>query len=101
MSPKKTIFLVASAAWLLTTVALAAPKGVQVVPDQANRRVDITIDGQPFTSYIWPTSSRSRSSIRSSMPTASPSPAAGRSIRAPASAPTIRTTTASGSTTAM
>ena len=55
MSPKKTSFLVVSAAWLLTTVALAAPKGVQVVPDQVNRRVDITIDGQPFTSYIWPT----------------------------------------------
>ncbi|MGB9078395.1 MAG: PmoA family protein [Terracidiphilus sp.] len=30
--------------------------GVQVVADEANRRVDITIDGQPFTSYIWPTS---------------------------------------------
>src|SRR6202008_1160911 len=23
---------------------------------EAQRRVDITIDGQPFTSYIWPTS---------------------------------------------
>ncbi|MGA7341045.1 MAG: PmoA family protein [Terracidiphilus sp.] len=33
----------------------AAPKGVQVTPDEANRRVDITIDGKPFTSYIWPT----------------------------------------------
>jgi hypothetical protein len=33
----------------------AAPQSVQVIPDQANRRVDITIDGQPFTSYIWPT----------------------------------------------
>jgi len=29
---------------------------VQVVPDEANRRVDITIDGKPFTSYIWPAS---------------------------------------------
>src|SRR4030095_6009113 len=28
---------------------------VQVRPDEAQRRVDITIDGQPFTSYIWPT----------------------------------------------
>ena len=28
---------------------------MQVVADEANRRVDITIDGQPFTSYIWPT----------------------------------------------
>jgi hypothetical protein len=36
--------------------ALASSKGVQVVPDEAHRRVDITIDGQPFTSYIWPTS---------------------------------------------
>ncbi len=34
--------------------AFAASKGVQVVADAANRRVDITIDGQPFTSYIWP-----------------------------------------------
>jgi hypothetical protein len=33
----------------------AAPKGIAVVPDIANRRVDITIDGKPFTSYIWPT----------------------------------------------
>jgi hypothetical protein len=32
----------------------AAPKGVQVVADEGNRRVDITIDGQAFTSYIWP-----------------------------------------------
>ena len=36
--------------------AASPSKGVQVVPDEANRRVDITIDGKPFTSYIWPTS---------------------------------------------
>jgi hypothetical protein len=36
--------------------AQAPAKGVKVVADEANRRVDITIDGQPFTSYIWPTS---------------------------------------------
>jgi len=35
--------------------AFAASKGVVVAPDEANRRVDITIDGKPFTSYIWPT----------------------------------------------
>ncbi|MGA9463761.1 MAG: DUF6807 family protein, partial [Terracidiphilus sp.] len=34
----------------------ANASGVQVVANQAQRRVDITIDGQPFTSYIWPTS---------------------------------------------
>jgi hypothetical protein len=33
----------------------AATKGVQVTRDEADRRVDITIDGKPFTSYIWPT----------------------------------------------
>src|SRR6202789_4702735 len=37
-------------------VANAAGKGVQVVADEAHQRVDITIDGKPFTSYIWPTS---------------------------------------------
>ena len=30
-------------------------KGVQVTTNVPQRRVDITIDGQPFTSYIWPT----------------------------------------------
>ncbi|HUB30590.1 MAG TPA: PmoA family protein [Terracidiphilus sp.] len=30
--------------------------GVQVVANEAQRRVDITIDGNPFTSYIWPSS---------------------------------------------
>ena len=32
-----------------------AAQGVQVVPDEAHQRVDITIDGKPFTSYVWPT----------------------------------------------
>jgi hypothetical protein len=31
-------------------------QGVRVVPNEAERRVDITVDGQPFTSYIWPAS---------------------------------------------
>jgi hypothetical protein len=35
--------------------AATAKTGVQVVADEANRRVDITIDGHPFTSYLWPT----------------------------------------------
>jgi hypothetical protein len=44
-------------ALLAVSTAFAAPsKGVQVVADEAHRRVDITIDGQPFTSYIWPVS---------------------------------------------
>jgi len=34
--------------------AFAASRGVQVVADEAHRRVDVTIDGKPFTAYIWP-----------------------------------------------
>ena len=34
----------------------ANSSGVQVIANEAQRRVDITIDGRPFTSYLWPTS---------------------------------------------
>jgi hypothetical protein len=36
------------------TTTAASPGGTQVVANEAARRVDITIDGQPFTSYIYP-----------------------------------------------
>jgi hypothetical protein len=41
------------------TLANAAPTpskstGVQVKADEAHQRVDVTIDGEPFTSYVWP-----------------------------------------------
>ena len=36
--------------------AQAPAKGVRVVPDEAHERVVVTIDGKPFTSYIWPSS---------------------------------------------
>ena len=36
--------------------ANAADKNVLVIPDEPHQRVDITIDGKPFTSYVWPTS---------------------------------------------
>jgi hypothetical protein len=39
---------------LMTASPLLAQKGVQVKPDEAIRRVDVAIDGKPFTSYIWP-----------------------------------------------
>jgi Methane oxygenase PmoA len=32
----------------------SAAKGVQVVADDAHQRVSITIDGKPFTEYVWP-----------------------------------------------
>jgi hypothetical protein len=52
------VFGLAAATLLLTTSTFSATtaSGVQVVADEAHRRVDITIDGQPFTSYIWPVS---------------------------------------------
>jgi hypothetical protein len=34
--------------------AMGATKGVQVIADEAHQRVDITVDGKPFTSYVWP-----------------------------------------------
>ncbi len=46
------------AALLLAALALgtASAQGVQVVARESDRRVDVTIDGRPFTSCIWPTS---------------------------------------------
>jgi hypothetical protein len=43
-------------AGLLATYSLQAmaAQGVKVVPNEAHQRVDITIDGKPFTSYVWP-----------------------------------------------
>jgi len=46
--------------WLLLglgLLALGQPQGprVDVVAREADRRVDVTVDGKPFTSYIWPT----------------------------------------------
>ena len=34
--------------------ALAADGGVELAVNEAGRRVDVTVDGKPFTSYIWP-----------------------------------------------
>jgi hypothetical protein len=28
---------------------------VQIVPHEADRRVDVLVGGKPFTSYVWPT----------------------------------------------
>ena len=41
---------------VLAPALIAQDKGVKVTPNDAARRVDVTIDGQPFTSYIYPTS---------------------------------------------
>jgi len=39
---------------LLANGAAQSPH-VQVVPNESARRVDVLVDGKPFTSYIWPT----------------------------------------------
>src|ERR1700678_2778741 len=51
-----TAVAVLAGALLWNAVAAVGQKGVRVGADEAHRRVDITIDGQPFTSYLWPTS---------------------------------------------
>ena len=50
------VFLVAGFFLAAGAFAKNPGKGVQVVADESHLRVDVTIDGQPFTSYIWPTS---------------------------------------------
>ena len=47
---------IAGVAMALSPVLAAQSKGVTVKANEAARRVDITIDGKPFTSYIYPTS---------------------------------------------
>jgi hypothetical protein len=38
----------------IVVAAADGKKGVELVTHEAGRRVDVLIDGQPFTSYIWP-----------------------------------------------
>ncbi len=53
------IGLMAGSIMTLNAAAGAAPaKGVAVIVNEATHRVDITIDGQPFTSYLWATNQR-------------------------------------------
>jgi hypothetical protein len=46
---------VAVVAAAVAVLPLRAANGVEVKVNEAARRVDVTIDGKPFTSYIWPT----------------------------------------------
>jgi hypothetical protein len=51
------VLLMTMAASVAVTIAASSRKaatGVRVIPNDAARRVDVTVDGQPFTSYIWP-----------------------------------------------
>jgi len=51
----RSVFVMALALPLVAASASAQPR-VEVVPHEGARRVDVTVDGKPFTSYIWPTS---------------------------------------------
>jgi hypothetical protein len=42
----------------LTPMVHAASSGVSLVKNDAEHRVDVTIDGKPFTSYLWQTNQR-------------------------------------------
>jgi hypothetical protein len=46
--------IVTSAAAVALVAAGDRVPNVEVVRDDANRRVDVRVDGKPFTSYIWP-----------------------------------------------
>ena len=39
-------------------VSTGAPSGVSVTANESAHRVDVTIDGKPFTSYLWETNQR-------------------------------------------
>ncbi len=43
--------------WGCAPMAFAAG-GVKVAVDEAAHRVDVTVDGKPFTSYLWQTNQR-------------------------------------------
>jgi len=50
--------IVAAAAMVVCSasqISGGAARGVTVKPNEAQRRADISIDGKPFTSFIWPT----------------------------------------------
>ena len=46
------MLLVALGCFALTS--LGQQRGVRIVKNEQSRRVDVFVDGQPFTSYIWP-----------------------------------------------
>jgi Methane oxygenase PmoA len=48
------VVFVLAGAFLVCCLVAKPPERVSVITNEAQRRVDITIDGQPFTSYLWP-----------------------------------------------
>jgi Family of unknown function (DUF6807) len=49
------LLVLAGGANVLSAAEANGKTGVQLVVKEADRRVDVLVDGKPFTSYIWPT----------------------------------------------
>ena len=49
---RKSVGVAIAAVLAVGSVSGAAE--VKVVPDEGKRRVDVTVDGKPFTAYTWP-----------------------------------------------
>jgi hypothetical protein len=49
----RKFFLLVVCFWILGGASFAQQRGVSVVSNEAAQRVDVLIDGKPFTSYIW------------------------------------------------
>src|ERR1700750_1530325 len=54
---KGSLFLALFAGVMSVGAVTASAQGVKVVQNDGGRRVDVTIDGAPFTSYLWPDTS--------------------------------------------
>ena len=57
-SAAESLAVIVVSALLVCCVAAAqnaAADRIRVVPNEADGRVDVLVDGKPFTSYIWPT----------------------------------------------
>ncbi len=49
------VMLTALIATSMLVIVSAQSGSVKITPNEAQRRIDVTIDGKPFTAYIWPT----------------------------------------------
>ena len=60
ITPKLLTIVFVAGTFMTANAAVSnlPPKGVSVVENQAEHRVDVTIDGRPFTSYLWHTNQR-------------------------------------------
>jgi methane monooxygenase PmoA-like len=54
LSRKIAAVIVLSIMSFVAVTNQAQNRGVRVIKNEAARRVDIFVDGQPFTSYVWP-----------------------------------------------